>query len=198
VDWTLFHAVNGLLVGRDWLEDPVTAVLAISVPVYAVATVGLWTLARPYGLVHWKRATVAALLSAGLALLANQAIAHLWDRPRPFVTHPLATNLFAAPSTDPSFPSDHAAAAFAIAVAVLAFSRRAGIVFLAAATVIAASRVVLGLHYPGDVLAGATVGTLSALFVVHAARGAVDLLVRAGSAVTDPLLFRLRRAARLR
>lgn len=197
MDWNLFHAVNGLLVGRDWLEDPVTTGLSVAVPVYAAVTIGLWTLARPYGLTRWKQATVAALLSAGLAMLANQAIAHLWDRPRPFVTHPLATHLFTAPSSDPSFPSDHAAAAFAIAVAVLAFSRRAGMAFLAVAAVIGASRVVLGLHYPGDVLAGAAVGALSALLVLYAGRGAIDALVRVGSAVTDPLLLRLRRAARL-
>jgi undecaprenyl-diphosphatase len=75
-------------------------------------------------LTRWKRATVAAaLLSASLALLANQASAHVWDRPRLFAAHLLATHLFAAPSIDPSFPSDHAAAAFAIAIAVFAFSR---------------------------------------------------------------------------
>jgi undecaprenyl-diphosphatase len=196
VDWTLFHAVNGVLVGRDWLEDPATAALGVAVPLYATATLGLWLLARPYGLTRWKRAAVAALLSASLALLANQAIAHLWDRPRPFAAHPLATHLFAAPSTDPSFPSDHAAAAFAIAVAVLFFSRRAGAVFLAAATLIALSRVVVGLHYPSDVLAGAVVGAAAALFVMHLGTAAVDLAVRVGSGVTDPLLVRVRRAPR--
>jgi undecaprenyl-diphosphatase len=196
VDWTLFHAANSVLVGRDWLEDPVTGVLAVAVPVYAAATLALWLLARPYGLTRWKRATVAALLSASLALLANQAIAHLWDRPRPFAAHPLATHLFAAPSTDPSFPSDHAAAAFAIAVAVLALSRPLGAAFVAAATLIAASRVVVGLHYPSDVLAGAAVGTAAALLVTYLGRPAIDLAVRLGSVVTDPLLIRLRRARR--
>jgi undecaprenyl-diphosphatase len=194
VDWTLFHAVNGVLVGRDWLEDPATGALGVAVPLYATATVGLWLLARPYGLTRWKRATVAALLSASLALLANQAIAHAWDRPRPFAAHPLSTHLFAAPSTDPSFPSDHAAAAFAIAVAVLAFSRVAGSAFLAAATLIALSRVVLGLHYPSDVLAGAAVGAASALLVTRFGLPAVDLAVRVGSTVTDPVLARIRRA----
>jgi undecaprenyl-diphosphatase len=194
VDWTLFHAANGVLVGRDWLEDPVTSVLGVAVPLYAASTLALWLLARPYGLTRWKRATAAALLSASLALLANQAIAHLWDRPRPFAMHPLATHLFAAPSTDPSFPSDHAAAAFAIAVAILAFSRPVGAGFVAAATLIALSRVVVGLHYPSDVLAGAAVGTAAALLVTHAGRPAIDLAVRLGSAVTDPLLIRLRRA----
>lgn len=192
MDWTLFQAVNGVLVGRDWLEDPVTSVLGVAVPLYAAATLALWLLAHPYGLPRWKQATVAALLSASLALLANQAVAHVWDRPRPFAAHPLATHLFAAPSPDPSFPSDHAAAAFAIAVAILVFSRRAGAAFLAAATLIAVSRVVLGLHYPSDVLAGAAVGTAAALLTTQFGMPLVDLAVRAGSAVTDPLLARLR------
>jgi undecaprenyl-diphosphatase len=192
VDWTVFHAANGVLVGRDWLEDPVTTALGVAVPMYAVATLALWLLAHPYGLTRWKRATVAALFSASLALLANQAIAHQWDRPRPFAAHPAATHLFAAPSPDASFPSDHAAAAFAIAVAILVFSRRAGAVFLAAATLIAVSRVVVGLHYPSDVLAGAAVGTAAALLTTQFGMPLVDLAVRAGSAVTDPLLARLR------
>jgi undecaprenyl-diphosphatase len=192
VDWTLFHAANGVLVGRDWLEDPVTDAIGVAVPVYAVATLALWLLAHPYGLPRWKQATVAALLSASLALLANQAIAHLWDRPRPFSAHPAATHLFAAPSLDASFPSDHAAAAFAIAVAILVFSRLAGAAFLAAATLIAVSRVVVGLHYPSDVLAGAAVGTAAALLTTQFGMPLVDLAVRAGSAVTDPLLARLR------
>jgi undecaprenyl-diphosphatase len=196
VDWTLFHAANAVLVGRDWLEDPVTDGLAIAMPLYAVATVGLWLFAPPYGLPRWKRATVAALLSASLALLANQAIASLWDRPRPFAAHPLSTHLFAAPSTDPSFPSDHSAAAFAIAVAVFCFSRRAGSAFIGAAALIAVSRVVVGLHYPSDVLAGAAVGTAAALFVTRFGMPLVDVAVRAGSTVTDPVLMRVRRAPR--
>jgi undecaprenyl-diphosphatase len=196
VDWTLFHAANTVLVGRDWLEDPVTATLGLVVPLYAAATIALWLLARPYGLTRWKQATVAALLSASVALLANQAIAQLWDRPRPFAAHPLTTHLFAAASSDPSFPSDHAAAAFAIAVAVLVFSRRAGAAFLAAATLIAVSRVVVGLHYPSDVIAGAAVGTAAALLTTQFGLPLVDLAVRIGSAATDPVLARVRRAPR--
>ena len=68
--------------------------------------------------------------------------------------------------------------------------------FLAAATLIALSRVVVGLHYPSDVLAGAVVGAAAALFVMHLGTAAVDLAVRVGSGVTDPLLVRVRRAPR--
>src|SRR5262245_47902414 len=117
----------------------------LAVPLYAAATIGLWFLDRPYGPRKWKLASASAVIGAGVALLANQVISHLWDRPRPFLTHHASTQLLAAPSPDPSFPSDHAAAAFAIAFAVLAFSRWGGALFLAVAVLIGVSRIALGL-----------------------------------------------------
>jgi undecaprenyl-diphosphatase len=133
-------------------------------------------------------------MSAGLALLANQIVGHLWDRARPFAAHPGAVHLLAARSADPSFPSDHAAAAFAIAFAVYGVSRPAGAAFLAAATVIAVSRVALGLHYPSDVLAGALIGWATAQLVIHVGRPWVLRIVALASRITDPLLARLHTA----
>ena len=112
---------------REWLEDPTTALADLVVPLYALATVALWFLARPYGDARWKLASVSALVAGAVAMLTNQVISHLWERPRPFTEHPALTHLLSAPTTDPSFPSDQAAAAFAIAFAVLAFSRRGGV-----------------------------------------------------------------------
>ena len=162
------------------------------VALFATVTAGLWFLARPYGSPKWKLATASALLSASLALLANQAVAHLWERPRPFTAHPLATHLLAPASADPSFPSDHAAAAFAIAVAVLAYSTRVGVGLFAAAVLIGVSRVALGLHYPSDVVAGAAVGTVAALLVVRPARPWVEAVVRLASRLSDPVVARVR------
>jgi len=119
---------------------------------------------------------------------ANQVIAHVWDRPRPFTAHAAATHLLSAPSPDPSFPSDHAAAAFAIAFCVLAFSRWAGAGFLAAATFIGLSRIALGMHYPSDVLAGVLVGWLSALLVVHLGGPIVSRVAELVGHMTDPLV----------
>lgn len=130
-------------------------------------------------------------MAAGLALLANQVVAQLWDRPRPFAAHPAMTHLLAAPSPDPSFPSDHAAAAFAIAFAFLFFSRRAGAVFLLLASVVALSRIALGLHYPSDVLAGMCVGWAAAQFVTRAGALWIERIVVALSRVSDPLLHPL-------
>lgn len=165
-----------------------TTLAAVAVPLFALAAAGLWLLARPFGDTRWKQACVAALGSAAVAMLVNQAISHTWDRPRPFVTHSDGTHLLAPASMDPSFPSDHAAAAFAIAFAVLAFSRWAGAGFLVAATLIGLSRVVLGLHYPTDVLAGVAVGWGSALLVTTVGRPWVTRLVLLFSRLLDPLL----------
>jgi len=68
--------------------------------------------------------------------------------------------VFAAP-TDPSFPSGHAAGAFAVA-AFVAFEARVHAIAKLALFVVAAaiglSRVVLGVHFPTDVVAGALLG----------------------------------------
>lgn len=155
---------------------------------YALAAIALWLVARPYGDARWKLASASALAAAATAMLANQLISHLWERPRPFAAHPALTHLLAAPSPDPSFPSDHAAAAFAIAFAVLAFSRRSGFLFLAGAALIALSRIALGLHYPSDVLAGVLVGWASALLITRAGRPLISRLVVPVSRISDPLL----------
>ena len=188
MDWSVVHDLNELIRTHDVLEDPLTLFASLVVTVYAVATVALWFVARPEGARRLRLACVSALASAGLGLLLNQAIGQLWDRQRPYAAHPHILVLFTAPSHDPSFPSDHATAAFAIAVAVFFFSRRLGVVFLAFAAVIAVSRVLLGMHYPTDVLAGALTGTLAAVAVCTLGRRVVFAATALAARVTDPLL----------
>jgi undecaprenyl-diphosphatase len=166
----------------------VTAFAALAVPLYAAATVALWFLARPYGDARLKLASVSGLAAAAFALGVNQVVSHVWDRPRPFADHAAGTHLLAAPSPDPSFPSDHAAAAFAIAFAVLALWRRGGIAFLATALLIGLSRIALGLHSPSDVVAGAVIGWAAALVVTRYGRRPLERVVSVLSRISDPLL----------
>jgi undecaprenyl-diphosphatase len=84
------------------------------------------------------------------------------DRARPYTALP-AAHVLIARSSDFSFPSDHATTAGAIAVGLLLLHRRRwGIIASAAAIVMAVARVYVGVHYPGDVLAGLALGGLVA------------------------------------
>jgi undecaprenyl-diphosphatase len=151
-------------------------------------TIGLWFLDRPGPWYRWKVASLGGLTAAGLGLLVSQVITHFWQRPRPFVAHPHDTILLVTRSSEPSFPSDHAVAAFAIGFSVAFIGRRMGALFLAAATLIAIARVMAGLHYPGDVLGGAAIGLLSALVVMRLGGDYLTPVVRQLSRVSDPLV----------
>jgi undecaprenyl-diphosphatase len=190
MDWALFHVLNGSLRGHPLVGDEIADFVTIwAVPVFAVATFALWFLDRPGPRYRWKIACLSGLTAAALGLVVGQVVSHLWVRERPFVAHPSQTLLLVAPSNEPSFPSDHAIAAFAIAVSVaLIGGRLLGSVFLTAATMVAVSRVFVGLHYPGDVLGGAAIGAAAALLVFFFARGRWTATASLLSRVTDPLV----------
>jgi undecaprenyl-diphosphatase len=197
MDYRLYHAINQFVASHDWLGRILGAVETWAVPVFALATMALWLLARPGGPRTWKLASASALASAGLALLIAQVIAKTWPRERPFVAHPGA-HVWGARSHDPSFPSDHASAAFAIAFTILLFDLTVGWIFLAAAAMIAIGRVFVGVHYPADVLGGALVALAASLLVVRLGQPVILALVKLVERVTDPLVapFWRRRALR--
>jgi undecaprenyl-diphosphatase len=195
VDWRVYHAVNAFVSRHDWIGAAGAQLETWGVVLIAVATFGLWFFARPGATRKWKLACASALASSAVALVINQLIARAWHRERPFAAHPQA-EVWGGRSHDPSFPSDHASAAFAIAFAVFMFDRRVGALFLAAATAIGAGRVVVGAHYPTDVFAGALVGLGSALLVARLARPVVALVVGLVERVSDPLLAPLWRLVR--
>jgi undecaprenyl-diphosphatase len=191
MDSALLHALNGFLAHHDAVEDPVSFYMNTAELLFAGALVAVLLLAGRHHAAG-RRAAVAAGLSAGLALLLAQVVARLVDRPRPFVSDPGGVHLFARHAADAGFPSDHATAAFAIAVAVALRNRRWGAVALVAATVLAVGRVGIGVHYPSDVLAGAALGTLAALALwLSPLRARVDGLGDLGGALRDRTLRRL-------
>jgi undecaprenyl-diphosphatase len=175
----------------DWIEDYVTF---WAVPLFVVATFSLWILDRPGRAQRWRVACMSGLVSAALGLAIGQVISHVWMRERPFAAHPTQTLLLVPGSGDPSFPSDHATAAFAIAFSVLLVGRRLGAVFVLAALMIGMSRIFVGVHYPGDVAGGALVGLVAALVVWRAGRGRWSPIVDTVSRVTDPVVEPLWRA----
>jgi len=186
MDYRLYHGINQFVFHHDWLGSALSLVETWAVPILAIATFGLWLLARPGGPRKWKLASASALASAALAMLMAQVISKIWARDRPFAAHPDA-HVWGSRSHDPSFPSDHASASFGIAFAVFHFDRVVGSIFLAAATLISVGRVFVGAHYPADVVAGALVGLGAALLVVRVAGPVIDWAVRQVERITDPV-----------
>jgi undecaprenyl-diphosphatase len=187
IDWTVFHLLNGSLRGHPSIADDIEDFVTYwAVPLFVVATGLLWFLDRPDRSYRWRIACLSGLASAGLGLLVSQLVSHLWMRDRPSVVHPDQTLLLVSPSHEPSFPSDHAVAAFAIAFSVaLVGGRRSGALFLAAASMVAITRIFVGLHYPGDVAGGALIGLVAALVVFFAGRNRWSPVVAALSRVSD-------------
>ena len=187
MDWRIYHAVNTFVTHHPWLGSLFRIVETYGTILIGVAAVCLWLAARPGGDRKWKIASGSALAAAAVALLANKLIATSWHRDRPYVTHHVG-RIWGPHKTDPSFPSDHSSAAFAIAVAVMLIDPVVGAVFLVLAAAIAIGRVVVGEHYPGDVVTGALVGTVAALLVVRVGKPLIVAIARIVERVTDPLL----------
>jgi undecaprenyl-diphosphatase len=109
-----------------------------------------------YGAAALRPVLVMAITGAAGVLLYS-FLKRIFVRERPFITH-AAIDRCAAPLDRYSFPSGHTLHA-------VSFTWQAGAhfpellwVLAPLAALIAASRMVLGLHYPSDVLAGAAIG----------------------------------------
>lgn len=107
----------------------------------------------------WLRATATVIGAHGVSILVKRLV----GRRRP--ADPRIQVLVATPS-DFSFPSSHAASTTAAAVA---YSRLLGRRWpLVSIPVMMTSRVILGVHYPSDVLAGALFGAVMGRWVAPA------------------------------
>jgi undecaprenyl-diphosphatase len=177
MEWSILHTLNDFLYHHDAVEDPLLFYVNISEALFVAALVGLCLFANGERLRPWRRAAVAAGLSAGLALAVGKVISELVDRARPFVVEPHGVHLFTAHTADPGFPSDHATGAFAVAMAIWLRNRRWGTVALIAAAVLSVGRVAIGVHFPSDVVAGAVLGCAAALLLyARPARERIDAL----------------------
>jgi undecaprenyl-diphosphatase len=162
---------HGLGHGAVKLFKRVT-VLGSSVP-YLVAT----ALLAP--LLHWGfgRARAArralfvfvAVAVSGLAVDVAKVLFGRW-RPKALFEDPAryGFDFLSYGYVHNSFPSGHAATAGAVACALTLLFPRWAALWLGAGALVAASRVVVGAHYPGDVVAGFWFGAVVALALAGA------------------------------
>jgi undecaprenyl-diphosphatase len=116
-----------------------------------------------------RRAARSGVASVAVtSAIVNAALKPIGRRRRPDAVDvvPLARQVRMPSST--SFPSGHAASAFAFATAVGHVLPREAIALRALAGLVAYSRVHTGVHYPGDVVAGSLLGSALAQLTTHA------------------------------
>jgi len=109
-----------------------------------------------YGAAAVKPAMVMALTGA-LGVAVYTLLKRVFVRERPFITHE-TISLAAAPLDRYSFPSGHTLHAVSFTWQACAHFPELAWVLVPLAALIAGSRVILGLHYPSDLLAGAAIG----------------------------------------
>lgn len=116
-----------------------------------------WKKTRPIG--------ITVLLSLLFDfLIINVSLKGLVARPRPFVVNETIVPLVGGVSPYRSFPSGHSGGSFA---AMLALSKwvpkKIGIPAIVLASMVALSRLYVGVHYPTDILGGFVVGIVCSL-----------------------------------
>jgi undecaprenyl-diphosphatase len=196
MEWSILHALNDFLAHHDGVEDPLVFYVNASEALFVVTLVLVFLAANGARLRAWRRAALAAVLSAGAALAIAKVVSEIVDRSRPFVVDPSGVHLFSAHTADPGFPSDHATGAFAVAMAIYLRNRVVGGFALLAATVLALGRVAIGVHFPSDVLAGAMLGCGVALVLFAVPlRSRVDRLADLLGGWIEAALQRLRALA---
>lgn len=118
-------------------------------------------------ILHLRRRIFWELVGAAILsrIVITETIRLLWDRARPFAE--LGFRPLVEHSASASFPSGHAAFFFALSGIVFAYNKRMGTLFFLLSTIISASRVMAGIHWPSDVLGGAVIGIGSAYVVMR-------------------------------
>ena len=165
------HSVAGLSPALD-----VLIVLLASPFAYVLGAVMVLALVVPQYFGFSVARNAARMVVAGAVLSAfigrfviKEAVVLVYDIPRPFAIVHDVTPLISHDSMA-SFPSGHAVFFFAAATVILLYNRWLGTALLVASAGMVLARVAAGIHWPSDVLAGASIGVLIGLLMGVALR----------------------------
>jgi undecaprenyl-diphosphatase len=110
-----------------------------------------------YGGPHRFAAIGAAVATAAAGIVVFRTLKHASHRKRPCEIEPHCWSSILPPDKY-SFPSGHSITAFAVALSIGLFYPELLAYLLTVAALIAASRIILGMHFLSDVLAGSVIG----------------------------------------
>ena len=122
--------------------------------VWAFLYFSLYMFRIKYAILYFARAAAAVFICIFVFLY----IKSFFSRMRPYKKHDNIPIMY--PPDKHSFPSGHTMVGFAISFSVGSYSFGSAILFYTIASLIAFSRVYVGLHYPLDVICGIVLGSV--------------------------------------
>jgi len=105
-----------------------------------------------------RKLLLLSVISLPLAYMVGWLAGLMYYNPLPFVESGIAP-MFAHAANN-GFPSDHMLLAATLAMLVLLFNRRLGILLWMLAILVGVARVVAGVHHAADIIAAAAIATL--------------------------------------
>ena len=161
MDGSIFRWINRLADRTGWAHGIFKANASYGIVVFALLLLAAYIDGRHHDDLRAVAASVWAGAATLIALGIGQIIGNAVNRARPYETMN-GVHLLVDRTTDFSFPSDHATAVGAVAAGLLIANRRWGLAASVFALVMAFTRVYVGAHYPGDVVAGLALGAVAA------------------------------------
>ena len=104
MDWSLLHTLNDFLFHHDQVEDPLLFYVNVSEALFVATLAIVFLISHGPRHLGMRRATVAAVLSAGLGLLVAKVISELVDRARPVRRRSSRRPPFLGPRRGPWLP----------------------------------------------------------------------------------------------
>jgi len=156
----LFMRINAGIETPSWIVE--TAILIADDLIYLIPVllVALWL----WGDHERRGQAIMACLVTLLALGANQVIGMVWQHPRPFMIG--LGHAWMPHAADSSFPSDHITVFAGVGLTLL-FGGAIGIstAILGAGVAVAWARVMLGVHFPLDMVGAVVTASVSLVII---------------------------------
>lgn len=149
----IFHFLNSFA-GQNWLADKAIIFFADQFPFFLIGGVLVFLVMhkdKKKGARDLAVVVTAALIAWALAHI----IKYLYPHPRPTM---LPTTHALLPDNDSSFPSGHATFFAALAAALYFYHKQIAFWYAAGALMIGLARIIGGIHWPLDILAGYVLG----------------------------------------
>ena len=164
MDVSLFYKLNNLVGGGGFFDDLVIFLASplAYLSVFAIIFVFIFpsyftSFNREFSL---RVGIIIGFIAAFFGrYVVKSFIVPFYNTPRPFEVLEEVNRLISHSGME-SFPSGHAVFFFALSTALVLYNKKLGVFLFTSSVLMSLARVTAGLHWPSDVLAGASLGII--------------------------------------